>query len=78
MSRQLSLSHPARLQQQAAASSLQAISISLLSPSQHHHFRLKHFRIQFMDNKFKKKSNFIQFKILERYIKFENRNYIID
>jgi hypothetical protein len=28
--------------------------ISLLSPSQHHHSRLNHFRIQFVDNEFKK------------------------
>jgi hypothetical protein len=27
---------------------------------------------------FKKQYKFIQFKILERYIKLENRNYIID
>jgi hypothetical protein len=26
----------------------------------------------------RKQSNFIRFKILERYIKLENRNYIID
>jgi hypothetical protein len=43
-----SLSHPLRFQQQTVASKLQPISINLLSLSQHHHFRLNHFRIYFL------------------------------
>jgi hypothetical protein len=30
------------------------IHISFLSPSQHHHSRLNHFRIHFVDNEFEK------------------------
>jgi hypothetical protein len=50
----LSPSRPPVLQQQAAASRLQSISISLLSPGHHSHSGLNYFRIHFVDNKFKK------------------------
>jgi hypothetical protein len=50
----LSPSHPPALQQQAVAFRLQHICISFLSPSQHHHSRLNHFRIYFLDNKLRK------------------------
>jgi hypothetical protein len=50
----LSPSRPAQLHQQAAASRLQPISINHLSPSQHHYYRLNHFRIHLTDNEFKK------------------------
>jgi hypothetical protein len=53
--RQLSLSLSLTTVSAAGYSSrLQSISISFLSPSQYHHSRLNHFRIEFMDNEFKK------------------------
>jgi hypothetical protein len=45
----LFFSHPLRFQQQSAVFRLQSISISFLSPSQHHYFR-----IYFLDNKIEK------------------------
>jgi hypothetical protein len=50
----LSPSRPLRFQQQATSSRLQPISIGFLFPSQHHHSRLNHFRIYFLDNKIEK------------------------
>jgi hypothetical protein len=49
-----SSSRPLALQQQAAAYKLQPINISFLYPGQHHHSRLNHFRIYFLDNKIEK------------------------
>jgi hypothetical protein len=69
---------PTMLQQQHVIFRLQSISISFLSFNQHHHSILNHFRIQFVPTNLRKQSNFIWFKILERYIKLENINYIID
>jgi hypothetical protein len=44
----LFLSHLLALQEQAVISRLQPISISFLSSSQHHYFRLNYFRIYFL------------------------------
>jgi hypothetical protein len=49
----LSHSHPSTLQHQIAASTPHN-HINLLSPNQHHYFRLNHFRIHVVDNKFEK------------------------